>query len=1452
MKNPLKKRFIILIAVFLITGISYSFILPRIFNSQKILSLITQNLPKDYEVKTKNFKTRFSWNLELNLSADEIELDKQKNTLVSADNLKLRLALLPLLNKDIFIKKLETESLNISAKYPQDRDIWKYFPKPGTNKQKFKLNKLKIDSYNISINDTIKNKISSLEGENLKLSKYFLSDNYKASTQGKILLNGTEVSNFEAKTAKNRTNVKLNKIDISMIIPYISDILPYQISNGKGILNLDLNTDRNSNFKIKSDIKNLFVYDRKKAALLSINDDFNLETNGHFSSKKIKIKSFIAKSKDYNLSLKGTVSNLGKKRKHFDLEITTENSDVKKLLGLWPKWIDIKGNSIKKFYSSNIKGHVTSNLLAKFERNYPEYYGQLLVRDMSIADFGGNGSQMVLSFNDDSLKIRSNLIDGKDKTITVNGDIRMFHDKMIDVDVATTTVDLDKVQKITSILSSICKFPIGPLKDITLSGNGEANLKIKYRRAVDIKGKVNVNNAPTITHKDLALPVNDGKGTLVFDGEKIDYNLSGLFRSTPIKFSGYSMIGDNNDILIETTSTPLDSALFLVQNSKMLEPVKNSLKILKKAGGSGDFSIKLTGEDRLKPEGTLTTQNASALLDGFSQELTGVSSSIFFNDKKVEFKDVSANIAGSNIRLNGNIEGDNLLLSIKSQELDMGGAVELISKSPILSSVKNALKDVSSLNGKTQAEIDLKGKLKDTNLLDKAYFNVIKGNITFKNFDEEISLNKGDLNITKDKLQLNPTQITMLGTKGIAKGDITVKNNKPVPNISVLFPYASKNAVNSLKTASYIPKETRNILAELKDVRGGARAIVTIKNDFLPETQLKFNDFNAIYSSKNAPFKINSGAANIDKTQNINLEDISGYLGGSSFNTSGKIDKSGNYNLLYSSVVTPDDAVKYINKFIPSPVEIKIATPLSGSFSGNKDNWGLSLEVILNEENAVSYKGATVNSPKKRFIIANIYKNKNLIRFVNTGIKEVVGEYPKDNCLINCAEKYNTKNIVRLDGYLSSNNSGRIRLIADDYLDANLLNVASNNDNKFFEQGKFKGNVDISLSEKSHKILGHLQIADAYVNELQTLIKQADLRFSPNVINVDNCILKIADSDIKMNATIDNDIQTPYKFRTVDLTSNNINIDELFNTFKNKTKTDDSKTPLFTIEKGTLNANKLIFNNLITNNTNILFDFGNDWILNLSQITLDTAGGKITGKAKINFLTTDVNSSLNFENMLANAAASTFLQIQNEIYGVLNGELNFKTKGSTTSDLIKHSNGSGQFKITSGRLVRLGSMEYLLRAGNIAQAGITGLNLNNLLDLLAPQKTGCFDTITSDLKIKNGVLSTDNLISKSQNLNLYIVGSFDMETNYADLTVLGRLPKKIEGVLGPAGSFSINSMFEVIPGIDASDSTIAVLVPTLNKIPGFEFDNSKYRRFVVNIEGDFYNPTSVKKFRWLK
>ena len=57
--------------------------------------------------------------------------------------------------------------------------------------------------------------------------------------------------------------------------------------------------------------------------------------------------------------------------------------------------------------------------------------------------------------------------------------------------------------------------------------------------------------------------------------------------------------------------------------------------------------------------------------------------------------------------------------------------------------------------------------------------------------------------------------------------------------------------------------------------------------------------------------------------------------------------------------------------------------------------------------------------------------------------------------------------------------------------------------------------------------------------------------------------------------------------------------------------------------------------------------------------------------------------------MEANAVATTLLNLPNEVFGTLSGDVNFVSKGITNKELIQNSNGTADFKIVDGRLVRL-------------------------------------------------------------------------------------------------------------------------------------------------------------------
>ena len=134
-------------------------------------------------------------------------------------------------------------------------------------------------------------------------------------------------------------------------------------------------------------------------------------------------------------------------------------------------------------------------------------------------------------------------------------------------------------------------------------------------------------------------------------------------------------------------------------------------------------------------------------------------------------------------------------------------------------------------------------------------------------------------------------------------------------------------------------------------------------------------------------------------------------------------------------------------------------------------------------------------------------------------------------------------------------------------------------------------------------------------------------------------------------------------------------------------------------------------------------------------------------------------------------------------------------------------------------------------------------------------KTGHFQALEGNFAVTNGVLKSERIASIGQNLSLYLSGDIDMITNYTDVKILGKLSKKVTGLLGPLGSLSLNTFIDFVPskGFIPSrpDKGLIELIPGLSEIPVLGLKGGEYRLFAVNIQGNFYDTGSVKRFRWI-
>ena len=239
----------------------------------------------------------------------------------------------------------------------------------------------------------------------------------------------------------------------------------------------------------------------------------------------------------------------------------------------------------------------------------------------------------------------------------------------------------------------------------------------------------------------------------------------------------------------------------------------------------------------------------------------------------------------------------------------------------------------------------------------------------------------------------------------------------------------------------------------------------------------------------------------------------------------------------------------------------------------------------------------------------------------------------------------------------------------------------------------------------------------------------------------------------------------------------------------------------------------------------------------------------MSGNYKYNLKSNDTLINLKADSISANDISLALFDLNNQIYGDLTGGINLKCNGTNFQSCMQSLNGDAIFNVKNGKMPKLGSLEYLLKAGNLVKGGFTGISINSVIDLITPQKTGEFSDIYGSIRIKDGIARNIEISTKGKDLSLFMSGTYNFATSVADMEVLGLLSRKISTVLGPVGNFSINTLFNVIPGIDLSKDSL--VLERINKIPGIELSNKAYRKFIAEIKGNINGDDYVSSFKWI-
>ena len=1503
--SPNNKRAIILALTILFVSIItlYFQFVPKLINIEKHRPQIEQAIKENLDVPVVLGKldTSATWNLGIKLHISSIDIKHPDNSdFISTGHTSVELSMLPFLRNKIVIREIKTNNpaAYINRSKAGKFDIEQLIPKKSDKPSKFKpvLDNTRIiaNNYQIYFNDEFMSPMQkhTIVGDYVKISDFDPDKFLRINTKGQVVTSKKPNTYFDVEysskfpikkggLAKNNASIKgqIQNLYPNLYLAYINKYAPRKYSSLQGKLNMDFDINltksklKSNNFMVKALLSDLYAVSPVKGEVLNIVGPANVYAKGKFNND-LTLEEFNLVNKKSRVKINGKISKFKTKNKVLDLKLLIDNSRAAELLDAFPKEIKVPLDAVSKVHKHNIDANLSVNLTIKGRPKTPDLFGDLKFNDLSI---GLNPIKVPKGYGKIEFLGKSLLLDIYEYT-DQHGLVKAFGmvspvNKTIDLNVKTGVIDLKRGRDMLLVLKDILNFKLGPVPDIYGRGSGKVDLnirgKFKAPSIPGVNGYLEVLNARGY-YENLYGKFHDVKGTLKFDNDRVVYNgISGFMGESKVIAEGYTTLKGYSDVKLTMPDMNLVTGHELISNSPLLVEVKDALKDIKEVSGHADTVIYLTGTEKiLESKGELNLHDSVATLAGFAEPFKNLAGKISFINEKAIFTNLQSTVMQSQITTNGSIENKkDMIMVLSAPNLDLNAAHKFVKNSPALANAQKDLQSFINVSGHAKTEISLNGKVDSDDLLKYAKFNMDKTSLITRELGYPIEKLKGELLVTPNGVFTEGTRAEVLGIPIRIAGQVTgFAADTLIPQFKLQAQKFEFDKIKELLQAPIVPQGIRNEVAKFKNLDGQVNIDVNVDpKDY--KAYIKFDDVQALYSQENTPIELSNGGITVT-SDDIYFDNLNTRLSKSRFYLDGAVK---NYrikpvlNVVTSAEIVSTDIDKYINQYLDQPIVAKGAIPISATLKGNLNNWDILAQMTLDKGTSISFQ-PNLNLPDDKVRIFNLKaagtQNKINIQDLEVSIADTPLTAMNSASLTSQTEAELEK-LLKISGIIDGLQTDNpvfqeFRVLTPSPFDITLLNnaIKTQDNQPFFSKGEFIGSVMLQGRISSPQILGNLTLNNVAIPSRDVLIDYAITSLNENEIIVKDSYMTVAESPLKVKASISNIMDSPLLVKSVIVYSPSLDIDKIAELFKKPVEEHaEIDLPPFVIENGVICADELIIHNLITNNMITNLDFTPDWLLTVSNLSFETAGGIANGQVLYNLKTTELAVDLTAKDMQANAAATTLMSLPNEVYGVLSGDAQFRTRGSTSEELIANANGVANFEITDGRLVRLGSLEYLLRAANVVQSGVAGLNINNILDLIAPQETGHFETLKGTVIAKDGTLKTDNIASQGKNLSLYFSGNLDMVTNTADITILGRLSKKVSGLLGPLGSVSINTFIGFIPGLgflpSSPEKGLVDVIPGLSKIPVLGLGGGKYRRFAVEIDGDLYNPSSVKSFRWV-
>lgn len=1459
--------------------------IPAVVNMPSRTDFIEKTVLKEtgYKVSLTNPSVKMGLLPAVWIKADNFAvLNDDNSKALNINNPYISVKLLPLIFKNIDIKHLSADSINANLIFTKDSKLMlgQYLlTTPPKSQLKLKHAVVKIGDYNVNLDDKLQNKKINLDGKYLNVNNFIENKHVDLSTIAELTAGNKKAyiqADIDLKLPLNRisddqleVSGHVINLDLSDFSPYAKAISKDEIKSLSGIVNITANTaltaDNHKQVKTKLIVKNLGILKDDIASSIHCKDKLVIKTDINTIKNGIEINEMKITGKGISAFSSGKVTRLNAQIPTVDLKVNINKSRAENIISILPGEPDLSPDiDLLLLKQTGFWGDVMGNLEVKGKADYPNVYGNILVSNAYVLKPIPNAEKAIikLSYTGDKMNLDVTVPTGGNQAVYVKGPVNLDKDRNAELNITSTDrVDLKTAQIVLNPLHDILHFDIGPVPVMDINGKGGINLYVTgNKKNPHGWGKFWFDDAKVSFIDIKNMTLTNGSGVLEFNNQDTVFKTnSAKLNGKPITVNGTCSLLGNLNFNVLTNGQDIENLLKIVKTSPMLADIQKLLETVENGKGPVNFKLNLTGQVKdpkdivfnknLFAKGNIDLFSNTIKIKGMPVAISQTSGNIKFDNLNADFN-LTSNLNKSQLNIDGKIKDLFANVKVVSNKFNLGDGMKTLPPNTAVP-YQN---DISSINTSFIAKYN--GSIENIdynklNLKGKIYSNKgAKSNLIVDNSSFELANSYFKLPMLKGTFKNSPFNITAFVNDAFSQ-DRIVNGNCKINSLDL-------NLINDSAVQILLPPETVKELKNIDFLKGKVNLSARIRNNSL-NAYTVLDDISLVYKPKHMKITINSGNMFL-KNDLLNLNKINAQLGKMPLFIDGKIanvQKNPDLNLYINAKPNQEFFDQFFNNNALYPIKLKGDAILSTKASGTLDNLNTKSELKLQENSSLYYMGASIGDIENpvRITVDNTY-TPDRIRINNLQYDKII---LSQNNKPFVTPQLNASGTMQL---LSDNNVGfnNFKIKTQSPTDAKIFNIIFRK--PFMKQGVFTSDLVLNGTSISPRIKGKLDITSIDIPFFDSTIRDVNLDFKNDKIVITSRGTVLT-NDVHLDAVMKNKLTPPYIIEDINVKLADLNINKITDTLRD-IEAEATRNPSLSstniqpfdisqliIQKADIQAEKIKVRNINADDFTANLNLNKDGIVDVNKFKFNIAEGSVVGNFKHNIKNHKTNLDINLDKANALIMSEALFDLKGQVYGSVNGNFNLSCTGDTQENCFKTLAGEGSFKIVDGRMPKLGSLEYLLKAGNLLRGGFTGLSINSIIDLITPLKTGDFESISGNIHITEGIADKINIYSSGNDLNMYMTGTYNLVTSIADMEIYGSLSKNITTVFGKIKNASLNTLFNTIPGIN--DSTETLLLQTeIGKIPNIKNATDIYRIFMVDVDGDINGVDYVRSFKWVK